>query len=331
MYRSILVSICLVAFSIGTRAGDFLASPNANPLLRGFYLPAPVTFRSWESQRWETTLSSNNIFSVQSNANESLFVDDESTRLQINKSGEFYARGKFYYRVGVPFLIDSGGRFDSTINRWHNWLGVSTDQRSQYSSNHLHLAYSGASGASIFQTESTSGVGDVSADLGWKVPVNYQLIDELSIWTSVKAPTGSKRDLRSNGAWDTAGWIHIVKRSSWPYRLSTRLSEISLAGEFGLTQSHGETIYGSAGGEIRNFARGAVSIRFGDFREISLQVDHSGRPLQGTQLGLLSASTFISLGGEYHRWSFGFNKSVGRQTVSDVGVFLRYRVYYYDE
>lgn len=195
MRRSIVAVAALLGAACGqARAEEFFATRDQNPLLRGFYLPLPSDTRRDAVSAVSATLLVSNTLNVETHSHETLFVDGESTALDLSYDNSLTANWR--YRLSVPVIHDSGGILDSVIDVWHQAFGFSRGNRPFYSKRQLDYSYSGL--ANVDLRHSQTSVGDFAADVGW-----YAVDDArqtVSVWGGFKAPTGKVAYLTSDGA-----------------------------------------------------------------------------------------------------------------------------------
>lgn len=305
------VAALLLTGSGQLRAEEFFATRDQNPLLRGFYLPLPSDARQDTGAALSATLLVSNTFNVQSNSHESLFVDGESTALDLTYENALAPRWR--YRFTVPVIHDSGGVLDSAIDTWHELFGFSRGYRPFYPKKQIDYFYSGE--GKIDLSHSQTSVGDIAADVGW-----YAVDDArqtLSIWGGLKAPSGSVADFTSDGAWDGALWVHTAMR--WP--------KWQLAAELGVAQPFGDEIFAGMAHRSSMFARFAATRVLGAVWSLRAQLDGQTGRVAGSDLRFLGPSTQLTVGAVRRlssRWriQMGFAEDVAVNTAPDITFFL---------
>jgi hypothetical protein len=307
-----LASAALLLIAGGPlRAEEFFQIRDQNPLLRGFYLPLPADTRMDAGAILAATLLVSNTLNVENNSHERLFVDGESAALDLSYDGA--PAQNWRYRFTVPIIHDSGGSLDSVIDTWHEIFGFPRGYRPFYPKKQIDYFYSGR--GTVDLNHSQTGVGDVSADLGW-----YAFDDarrSLSLWGGIKAPTGSVADLTSDGAWDGALWAHAAMR--WP--------KWRIAGELGLSQPFGDEIFAGAAHRSAGFARLSATRAFGPAWSLRAQLDAQTARVAGTDLRFLGPSLQLSVGADCRlrgRWriQMGFSEDAAVNTAPDITFFL---------
>jgi len=295
-------------------ADEFFPVRDENPLIRGFYLPLPSDSRSTDGQSLSATLSLTNTLNVESRPHESVFVDGESDVLRLTYENTLWQSWR--YRFTVPIIHDSGGFLDSAIDRWHRWFGLNPGNRPFYPKNEIVYSYSGPGHVDI--TQSQTGVGDMSGDIGW-----YAIDDAhrtVSFWGGLAAPTGSVSKLTGDGAWDGAVWAHGALR--WP--------KWQLAAELGLAQPFGDEIFAGHAHKTSVFARFAATRTIGSLWSLRAQLDGQSGRVADSDIRLLGPSLDLTIGavrrlGDRWRLEFGFAEDAAVNTGPDITFFLGIR------
>lgn len=293
------------------RAEEFFAIRNQNPLLRGFYLPLPSDARQDAGAAWAATLLVSNTLNVESNSHESLLVDGESTALDLTYESALSQRWR--YRFTVPIIHDSGGVLDSVIDAWHELFGFTRGARPYYPKRQIDYFYS--SGSKIDLNHAQTGIGDIATDVGW-----YAVDDEhrtLSIWGGLKAPSGSRASLTSDGAWDGALWAHAAARwSNWQF-----------ATEVGVSQPFGDEIFAGRAHRSAGIARFAASRTLDRLWSVRAQLDGQTGRVAGSDLRFLGPSLQLTVGAVRRlsgRWrmQIGITEDAAVNTAPDITLFL---------
>lgn len=292
-------------------AEEFFATRDQNPLLRGFYLPLPSDTRRDAAAGVSAMVQVSNTLNVDSNSHESLFVDGESTSLDLAFDDRFAADWR--YRLSVPVIHDSGGILDTVIDSWHQVFGFARGYRPFYPKNQIDYSYAGVSRLSLGRSQTS--VGDIAADAGW-----YALDDShrtISVWGGVKAPTGKVDDLTSDGAWDAALWAHAAVR--WP--------AWQLAAEAGMAQPFGDELFAGRAHRTLAFARFAATRAVGPAWSLRAQLDAQSGHVDGSDLRFLGPSLQLTVGAARRlrgRWriEMGFAEDLAVNTAPDITFFL---------
>ena len=293
------------------RADEFFATRDENPLLRGFYRPLATDTRADAGAVVAATFSIMNTVDAERRATQQLLVDGESDTLRL--SYEDSINHDWRYRLTVPVIRDSGGFLDAAIDSWHQFFGLDPGNRPFYPKNQLVYSYSGRT--RIDMQEAGTRIGDVSAETGWYAADSAE--HTISLWGGLKAPTGSKASLTSDGAWDAALWAHAARR--WPaWRMAL---------ELGVTQPMGDEIFAGSAHVTSAFMRVAVTRDLGAVWSLRAQLDGQTRRVDGTGLRFLGPSAQLSVGAVRrlaNRWrlQMGFVEDAAVNTAPDITFFL---------
>jgi Protein of unknown function (DUF3187) len=304
----------LLTVSGAARADEFFPVRDENPLIRGFYLPLPSDSRLTDGQSLSATLSLMNTLNVENRPHESVLMDGESDTLRLTYENSLFQSWR--YRFTVPIIHDGGGFLDSTIADWHRWFGFNQGNRPFYPKNEIVYSYSGLGKIDI--TQSQTGIGDISGELGW-----YPIDDAhrtVSFWGGLEAPTGSVSKLTGDGAWDGAVWAHGALR--WP--------KWQLAAELGLAQPFGDQIFAGNAHKTSVFARFAATRALGAQWSLRAQLDGQSGRVEDSDIRLLGPSLELTIGavrrlGEHWRLEFGFAEDAAVNTAPDITFFLGIR------
>jgi len=295
-------------------ADEFFPVRDENPLIRGFYLPLPSDGRTTDGQSLSATLSIMNTLNVESRPQENVLVDGESDVLRLTYEDTLWQSWR--YRFTVPIIHDSGGILDSVISDWHRFFGFPQGNRPFYPKNQLVYFYSGRSHVDI--TQSQTGIGDISGDIGWYAADDAHRT--VSFWGGLAAPTGSASKLTGDGAWDGAVWAHGALR--WP--------KWQLAAELGLAQPFGDEIFAGNAHKTSVFARFAATRALGSLWSLRAQLDGQSRRVADSDIRLLGPSLELTIGavrrlGDRWRLEFGFAEDAAVNTAPDITFFLGIR------
>lgn len=296
------------------RADEFFQVRDENPLVRALYLPLPSDSRLADGQNLSATLAISNTLNVEGRPRESLFVDGESDTLRLTYDNALFQSWR--YRFTLPVIHDSGGILDSVISDWHRFFGLPQGERPFYPKNQLVYFYSGRGHVDI--TRSQTGIGDISAEMGWFAVDDAHRT--LSLWGGIAAPTGSASKLTGDGAWEGAAWGHAVLR--WP--------KWQLAAELGLAQPFGDEIFAGSAHKTSVFARFAATRALGTMWSLRAQLDGQTGRVEDSEIRLLGPSLQLTVGavrrlGERWRLEFGFAEDAAVNTAPDITFFLGVR------
>jgi hypothetical protein len=188
----------LLAIIAPVFADGGFATRDQNPILQSIYLPTLATFNSENGWKVDHSLYITNTLQEESNDDESLLIDVENYRYEL---GLRYRQDKFLARLDIPFVSNSGGRLDSTIENWHEFFGLPNGDRDKYPQDDINVNYQRDGTLEYNQTESSSGLGDIGIAIG------YQADDSLAYFAGIELPTGDADNFSGNEAVDSALWL----------------------------------------------------------------------------------------------------------------------------
>jgi hypothetical protein len=198
--RTIAFVTGLLAFgssqAANTAAG--LATRDLNPILQPIYLPAYTPYSTNNGWRIDHSFFVTNTSQLENKGNESLAIDVENYRYEL---GLRYRKDNWLGQMEVPFMANSGGELDGTIEDWHDLFGLPQGERDKFPRDDINVGYTRDGVVEYFQDESSSGLADISLALG------YQLTEETRAFVGIELPTGSASDYSGNEAIDYATWL----------------------------------------------------------------------------------------------------------------------------
>ena len=112
----------------------------------------------------------------------------------------------------MPLLHQSGGAFDSAIDRWHEFWGLPRASRPFFEENQYIIQYSDQNQGLIDLNETSTTLGDIQVAAALSLIENSSTA--MSLWASIKLPTGNADKLSGSGATDLSAWLALNKRLS---------------------------------------------------------------------------------------------------------------------
>ncbi len=204
------ITLYLLSFMAMMACFELSAKPihtsNRSAFARLYGLPtmadAKILAKGASGHSLITELSSQ--FVVEESANESLFLDGETSgfiylwRYGLAKNMEF--------SLELPWLRHSGGKLDSTVEKWHDLFNFPNGGREQYPQNQLQFTLQ-TPVQTIFFDQTTEGLGDIGLQLA------YQILDKpkyaLSGHIRLDAPTGEFSRFTGSDKWDAALGLNV--------------------------------------------------------------------------------------------------------------------------
>ena len=179
-----------------TAAG--LATRDLNPILQPLYLPSYTPYRSSDGWRIDHSFYVTNTSQKESSGDETLTIDVENYRYEL---GLRYRKNNWLGQIDVPFVANSGGVLDGTIEGWHDLFGLPNGDRDDLPSDQIDVEYERDGVVEYSQDKSSNGLADISVALG------YQLSTGSRFFVGIELPTGSASDYSGNEAIDYATWV----------------------------------------------------------------------------------------------------------------------------
>jgi len=193
-------------------------------LIHGQALPTNARLNTKQQSRWSTNLVITNTINSESNNAESIYLDYESYRL--NLSYQYGLNENWNLKLDVPLIYQSGGMFDSAIDKWHQFWGMPRGQRPSIENNQYDIRYDYQSQSLFDLDEASTTLGDIQLALA------RSLLDDpttrISLWTSIKLPTGDKNKLTGSGATDFSAWLAMNQQLSTDWLLNLNAGAVIL-------------------------------------------------------------------------------------------------------
>lgn len=290
--------VSLLVFTGIASAAPF-PTRDQNPLLAGYGLPMPMPARLAASDEWRLAADLNWSSSAisQSTGAEALIVDAETRELRLTAGHSFADRWSF--QLQLPYRYTGAGNLDSFIDGWHDAFGLPDGERSDFPQDRFRIAYE-RDGVVEFDTQSSvSGIGDISADIGyqlWTDPTS-----SLAAWLSVKLPTGDAGKLTGSGAADAALVI------AGEHRFAERWSAF---GQFGVTYLGNGDLLADQQRNVVWSGLAGVSVRIWRGLDFKMQFDAHSAVFDDTALDFLGEAVVLSVGGAY-RFESGWTLDAG--------------------
>lgn len=305
---SLALSAPFSAFANGDEACLPHDSGNQAPLAVIHLQPATLMAGACLSST-RLRLSVSNISVEESTANESLLLDGEINRLEINQV--YHVAGSDLLdsvSINIPFYNHSEGFMDGSIEDWHDLTGLPAGKRVNRPQDQLAYNYSSNGQTLVNITEDQSGLGDI---------VIAAHKERLSI--ALKLPTGDETKLTGSGGAELGLW--------W----SAPLPQIGKSGfsmGAGATYIHDDKVISGRSNSYTGAA--AATVTYGVTDDFNLLLSGNWQTAlydsEISTLGDLSGN--ISIGGYGYLgdgiWSFRLTEDVPTETSPDVGLVFDY-------
>lgn len=233
---------------------------------------------------------------IQDSADEVLVVDAETRELRLTLQAPLTDRLSF--QLQLPYRTTGGGMLDGFIDSFHETFGMSEGERAVLPKDAFRLGYMRDGRVRLNTSESTSGIGEVQASLGYQLLASEA--SSLATWLNVKLPTGDADDFTGSGATDVtlllAGERRVSERTSvFGQAAVTWLGE----GDFAANAQKSTAWSGLAGLSVRTWRSLSLKAQF-DFHSAVFDSD----------LDYLSDAVVLTVGGDY-KFASGWRLDVG--------------------
>lgn len=275
-----------------------------------FLLPAGA---SQQSLNLELT----NQFVSDRNSDEQIIIDGETMATIIR--WRYGVSDRVELGVELPWLKQSGGTLDKTVENWHRWFNLPNGDRADFSRDQLRYEYSGPD-----QTLNFDGTNRHIGDLG--LQLRYQLYPAVAAQLRLDAPTGDSDNFSGSGAWDIALGVNMSSRdwlASIDAEVHAGLGILWFGDSEILAQiNKGRAVYGNAALELPFY--------WGWLAKLQLEF-HSG--MYESSLTPLGSTSFqVSFGGERQLTrslsvELAVSEDISPNTAPDIGflVGINYR------
>ncbi len=226
MWLCLLISLfpaLLVASTEEDKQTDFqpfeTRDQNLFNLIHGQALPTNARLNKKSQDLWSSSLVITNALNIQSNTEENIYLDYEAYRF--NFSYQYGLDDKWNLKLDVPLIYQSGGFFDSAIDSWHEFFGLHRADRPFVEHNQYDIQYAYQSQTLVDLNEASTTLGDIQLAIARSLIENSSTT--MSLWASLKLPTGNEDKLTSNGATDLSAWLALNQQLSenWVINLNT--------------------------------------------------------------------------------------------------------------
>jgi hypothetical protein len=196
--RFALFGICLFLGNQAVIADGGFATRDLNPMLQPLYLPTLATFNEKNGWKIDHSVYVTNTLQDERKGDEQLHIDVENYRYEL---GLRYRHENWLARVDIPFVANSAGGLDSTIDSWHEFWGFSDGNRDDFPKDDIDVKYKRDGKLEYRQDSSSSGIADIGLAVG------YQATESLAWFAGIELPTGDADDFSGNEAIDSALWL----------------------------------------------------------------------------------------------------------------------------
>jgi hypothetical protein len=197
--KTVAIAWLGAVLSCGQASADGgFATRDLNPILQPIYLPTLATFNPQNGWKIDHSIYITNTLQEITRGDESLIIDVENYRYEL---GLRYRQDRWLARLDLPFVSNSAGQLDSTIDSWHQFFGLPDGRRDKFPRNDINIDYQRDGSVVYHQDRPSSGLGDIALAVG------YQADDRFAYFVGVELPSGDAADFSGNEAIDTAFWL----------------------------------------------------------------------------------------------------------------------------
>ncbi len=225
--KAVRICLLLIVYPVhlfaSSHAADFhpfeTRDQNLFNLIHGQALPSNASLNKKSQGLWSSSLIITNTLNIESDSNEDIYLDYEVYRF--NLSYQYGLNKHWNLKLDVPLMYQSGGFLDSTIDNWHEFAGFPKGIRPFVENNQYDIQYGYQSQALFDLNEASTTLGDVQIAVAHSIIANSSAA--MSLWGSLKLPTGDEDKLSSNGAIDFSAWLALNQQlaSDWLINLNT--------------------------------------------------------------------------------------------------------------
>ncbi len=165
-------------------------------LIHGQALPSNAALIKHKDTQWSGSLAITNTLNIKSNEEESIYLDYESYRF--NLSYQYGLNENWNLKFDLPIIHLGGGFLDSSIDHWHDFFGLPGANRPFITDNQYNINYTYQNLPLINANSPTTSLGDLQISAARKFIENGNTA--ISLWASLKLPTGNENKLAGNGA-----------------------------------------------------------------------------------------------------------------------------------
>ena len=193
-------------------------------LIHGQALPTNARLNNKSQTSWSSSLVITNALNIESNSDEDIYLDYEAYRF--NLSYQYGLNADWNLKIDVPLIYQSGGFFDSAIDSWHQFFGMPRGIRPSIEHGQYDIQYAYRSQTLVDLYEASTSLGDI------QVALAHSILDDkrtdMSIWASLKLPTGDEEKLTGNGATDISAWLALNQQLSNRWLLNMNAGAVIL-------------------------------------------------------------------------------------------------------
>ncbi len=310
----------LIAASPATAFQPFdTRDQNLFNLIHGQALPTNASLLKKSQSLWSSSLVITNTLNIESINQEHIYLDYEAYRF--NLSYQYGINTQWNIKIDIPVIHQTGGLWDSPIDNWHQFFGMPRANRPFVEDNRYTIRYSNQSQTQLEFDDSNSTLGDIQIAVARSLLQNNNTT--LSLWSSLKLPTGNEAKLSSNGAIDIAAWLAINQRLSDHWMLNVNAGAVVLgANHYQHMPLSDYAFYGHA----------MLGWSVSESIDLKLQLQGHSSYYQHSELKILGDSYFLTFGGSINinscnQLDFALSEDIKVEASPDVSFIISWRHY----
>jgi len=261
------------------------------------------------------TLNKENINST--SHSENIYLDYEAYRF--NFSYQHAVSKNWNLKLDIPLIHQSGGIFDSAIDKWHQFWGLPRGNRPLVENNVYDIRYDFQSQATLNLNETSTTLGDIQLSAARSLVENNNTA--LSLWAAVKLPTGNEDKLSGNGATDLSAWLALNQQLSKNWLINANTG-IVLPGNDNYQNMplSDHVVYGH------------IMLAWLATENINLKLQLQGHSsyYEQSQLNILGDTFFLTFGGAYNisrcqQLDFAISEDIKVEASPDASMIISWR------
>jgi len=197
--------LCLCIFSSIT-GSVYSATPlqthDMNPLTLVYGLPLVSPARLSQQSTFSASLNVSNTINTEDTNNEQLFIDGETSELNLIYS--FPVSDKSSITIRLPVISHNAGSLDSFIDDFHQAFGFPEGDRPNFAADQFLFLYQQNNADILRVDQANNDIGDLSVEMAFQTFANTNAAG--SLYSSIKLPTGDSELLTGSGEIDVAVW-----------------------------------------------------------------------------------------------------------------------------
>ena len=301
-----------------TTYAEFYLTRNQNPftLFQGQPLPLSAS-RLSEGWHLQQSLDISNSLNSQSDNSQNLLVDFESyylnTRLTraLNKNWSL--------TLDIPMLHRGTGIFDSAIDSWHKALGLPRASRPNVANNQFAIRYSQNSIPQVQILQSSTELGDISANIGYHLKQSPGL--QIVLWIGAELPSGNATQLAGNAHTDVSLTLAATLMPFPRWQIDMNLGVVAPGGNLIASNPTADNVW---------YAYLAADWQLIDWLQLRVQLESHQSYFVNSTLGLMDKANVIVFGGtininKCNLLDIGVSEDIDVGASPDISVLFSWR------